>query len=38
MSKELQFECLDRLPFLEALNKERNQRGRIQKGKIRFEH
>ena len=29
MSKEVQLECLGRLPYLEASNKERNQRGRM---------
>ena len=33
MSKEVQLECLGRLPCLEASNKERNQRGRIWKEK-----
>ena len=34
---EVQLDCLDRLPWLEASNKERNQIGRIWKGKIWFE-
>ena len=38
MSKEVQLECLGHLPCLEASNKERNQGGRIWKGKIKFEH
>ena len=38
MSKKVQLECLDRLPWLEASNKERNQRSKIWKGKIWFEH
>ena len=33
MSKEVQLECLGRLPCLEASNKERNQRGLIWKEK-----
>ena len=38
ISKEVQLECLGHLPCLEASNKERNHRGRIWKGKIKFEH
>ena len=37
MFKEVHLECLGRLPCLEALNKEKNQRA-ILKGKIRLEH
>ena len=33
MTKEVQLEYLDRLPWLETSNKERNQRGRIWKMK-----
>ena len=33
MSKEVQLECLDRLPWLKASNKKRNQRGKIWKEK-----